>query len=47
MFGKRVEGIFYNELVFTTKHYVRGVSAIQSAWLPLAAPKYFNNMKAS
>ncbi|KAG1469503.1 hypothetical protein G6F56_003220 [Rhizopus delemar] len=47
MFGKRAEGIFYNELVFTTKHYVRGVSSIQSAWLPLAAPKYFNNMKAS
>ncbi|KAI8063377.1 P-loop containing nucleoside triphosphate hydrolase protein [Gilbertella persicaria] len=44
MFGKRVEGILYNELVFTTKHYVRGVSAIQSAWLPLAAPKYFNNV---
>ncbi|KAL0094270.1 P-loop containing nucleoside triphosphate hydrolase protein [Phycomyces blakesleeanus] len=43
MFGKRVEGIMYNELVFTTKHYVRGVSAIQSSWLPLAAPKYFNN----
>ncbi|KAF7724585.1 putative ATP-dependent RNA helicase dhr2 [Apophysomyces ossiformis] len=43
MFGKRVEGIMYNELVFTTKHYVRGVSAIQSAWLPLAAPRYFNN----
>ncbi|KAG2218383.1 hypothetical protein INT45_013334 [Circinella minor] len=43
MFGKRVEGIMYNELVFTTKHYVRGVSAIQAAWLPQAAPKYFNN----
>ncbi|GAA5811851.1 hypothetical protein MFLAVUS_005297 [Mucor flavus] len=46
MFGKRVEGILYNELVFTTKHYVRGVSAIQSAWLPLAAPKYFNNVRS-
>ncbi|ORZ08978.1 P-loop containing nucleoside triphosphate hydrolase protein [Absidia repens] len=45
MFGKRVEGIMYNELVFTTKHYVRSVSSIQSAWLPAAAPKYFNNMK--
>ncbi|CAO3645325.1 unnamed protein product [Cunninghamella blakesleeana] len=45
MFGKSVEGIMYNELVFTTKHYVRSVSAIQSVWLPLAAPKYFNNMK--
>ncbi|KAI7903027.1 P-loop containing nucleoside triphosphate hydrolase protein [Cokeromyces recurvatus] len=47
MFGKRVEGIMYNELVFTTKHYVRGVSAIQSAWLPQAAPKYFNNVKTA
>ncbi|KAI8968927.1 P-loop containing nucleoside triphosphate hydrolase protein [Mycotypha africana] len=45
MFGKRVEGLMYNELVFTTKHYVRGVSAIQSSWLPLAAPKYFNNVR--
>ncbi|KAI7878861.1 P-loop containing nucleoside triphosphate hydrolase protein [Lichtheimia hyalospora FSU 10163] len=44
MFTKRVEGIMYNELVFTTKHYVRGVSAIQSSWLPQAAPKYFNNV---
>lgn len=43
MFGKRVEGILYNELVFTTKHYVRNVSAIQSAWLPESAPKYFSN----
>ncbi|KAI8060772.1 P-loop containing nucleoside triphosphate hydrolase protein [Gongronella butleri] len=47
MFGKRVEGIMYNELVFTTKHYVRNVSAIQSPWLPLAAPRYFNNMNNS
>ncbi|KAI9316800.1 P-loop containing nucleoside triphosphate hydrolase protein [Dichotomocladium elegans] len=44
MFNKRVEGIMYNELVFTTKHYVRSVSAIQSSWLPQAAPKYFNNV---
>ncbi|KAI7872375.1 P-loop containing nucleoside triphosphate hydrolase protein [Spinellus fusiger] len=43
MFGKRVEGVMYNELVFTTKHYIRSVSAIQSSWLPLAAPKYFNH----
>ncbi|CAO3685393.1 unnamed protein product [Umbelopsis vinacea] len=45
MFGKRVEAIMYNELVFTTKQYVRGVSSVQAAWLPMAAPKYFGNSK--
>ncbi|KAI8584118.1 hypothetical protein K450DRAFT_218231 [Umbelopsis ramanniana AG] len=45
MFGKRVEAIMYNELVFTTKQYVRGVSTVQGAWLPMAAPKYFGNSK--
>ncbi|KAI9282963.1 P-loop containing nucleoside triphosphate hydrolase protein [Umbelopsis sp. AD052] len=45
MFGKRVEAIMYNELVFTTRQYVRGVSTVQGAWLPMAAPKYFGNSK--
>jgi len=45
MFGKRVEAIMYNELVFTTKQYVRGVSSVHAAWLPMAAPKYFGNSK--
>ncbi|KAI8997091.1 P-loop containing nucleoside triphosphate hydrolase protein [Pilobolus umbonatus] len=45
MFGKSVEGILYNELVFTTKHYVRSVSAIQSSWLPLTVPRYFSNAR--
>ncbi|ORX87728.1 P-loop containing nucleoside triphosphate hydrolase protein [Basidiobolus meristosporus CBS 931.73] len=44
MFGKKVEAIVYNELVFTTKHYLRGISGIQANWLPQAAPKYFNNV---
>jgi HrpA-like RNA helicase len=41
LFGKKREAIMYNELVFTTKHFIRGVSALESAWLPQAAPKYF------
>ncbi|KAJ2959025.1 hypothetical protein NQZ79_g5437 [Umbelopsis isabellina] len=45
MFGKRVEAIMYNELVFTTKQYVRNVSSVQAAWLPLVAPKYFGNAR--
>jgi len=46
LFGKKREAIMYNELVFTTKHYIRGVSALESAWLPLAAPKYFGQRGA-
>ncbi|RUS32656.1 P-loop containing nucleoside triphosphate hydrolase protein [Jimgerdemannia flammicorona] len=45
MFKKKVDAIMYNELVFTTKEYVRGVSKIQSAWLTGVAPPYFNNVK--
>lgn len=32
MFGRKVEGIMYNELVYTSKCYARGVSAIQLGW---------------
>ncbi|KAG0056730.1 putative ATP-dependent RNA helicase dhr2 [Gryganskiella cystojenkinii] len=46
LFGKKREAIMYNELVFTTKHYIRGVSALESAWLPQAAPKYFGQRGA-
>lgn len=46
LFGRRREAIMYNELVFTTKHYVRGVSALSSAWLSQAAPKYFGQRQA-
>ncbi|RKP34858.1 putative ATP-dependent RNA helicase DHX33-like protein [Dimargaris cristalligena] len=41
LFGKRHEAILYNELVFTTRLYVRGVSAIQANWIPEASPRYF------
>lgn len=33
MFGRKVEAVIYNEFVFTTKAYARGVSAIQLKWL--------------
>ncbi|KAF9192954.1 putative ATP-dependent RNA helicase dhr2 [Haplosporangium sp. Z 767] len=46
LFGKKREAIMYNELVFTTKHYIRGVSALESAWLSQAAPKYFGQRRA-
>lgn len=33
LFGKKVEAIMYNEFVYTTRSYARGVSAIQAVWL--------------
>ncbi|KAF9312283.1 putative ATP-dependent RNA helicase dhr2 [Linnemannia elongata] len=46
LFGKKREAIMYDELVFTTKHFVRGVSALESNWLSQAAPKYFGQRHA-
>lgn len=33
LFGKKVEAIMYNEFVYTSRSYARGVSAIQAVWL--------------
>ncbi|KAI9792004.1 MAG: putative ATP-dependent RNA helicase dhr2 [Piccolia ochrophora] len=33
LFGRKVEAIMYNEYVFTTKSYAKGVSAIQMNWI--------------
>ena len=33
LFGRKVEAIMYNEFVYTSKAYARGVSAIQLRWL--------------
>ncbi|KAL2011961.1 hypothetical protein VTN00DRAFT_4679 [Thermoascus crustaceus] len=33
LFGKKVEAIMYNEFVFTTRSYARGVSAVQMDWV--------------
>ena len=32
LYGRKVEAIVYNELVFTVKNYARGVSAVQLDW---------------
>ena len=33
LFGRKVEAIMYNEYVFTSRSYARGVSAIQTNWI--------------
>ena len=33
LFGKKVEAIMYNEFVFTSRSYARGVSAVQMDWI--------------
>jgi ATP-dependent RNA helicase DHR2 len=33
LFGRKVEGIVFNEFVFTNKSYARGVSAVQTNWI--------------
>ena len=33
LFGKKIEAIMYNEFVFTTRSYARGVSAVQMDWV--------------
>jgi len=33
LFGRKVEAILYNEFVFTSRTYARGVSAVQADWV--------------
>ena len=33
LFGRKLEAIMYNEYVYTTKAFARGVSAVQVRWL--------------
>lgn len=33
LFGRKIEAIMYNEFVFTTRSYARGVSAVQMDWV--------------
>ena len=33
LFGKKVEAILFNEFVFTSKSYAKGVSAVQLVWI--------------
>lgn len=40
--GRKPNCIFFNELVYTTKHYMRGVSCIENNWLPEVAPMIYD-----
>lgn len=33
LFGRKQEAIMYNEFVFTSRSYARGVSAVQMDWV--------------
>lgn len=41
LFGKRPDWLIFNELVCTTRHYIRNVTRIDSVWLPELASRYF------
>ncbi|TPX31860.1 hypothetical protein SmJEL517_g04900 [Synchytrium microbalum] len=41
VFGKKVGGVFYNELVHTSRQYMRNVSVVNPAWFAEAAPHYY------
>jgi ATP-dependent RNA helicase DHX8/PRP22 len=41
LFNKNPEWVIYNELVLTTKEYMRNVLAVDAKWLVEMAPKYF------
>ena len=39
--GKAPECIVFNEVIKTTRQYVRGITKIESGWLPELAPFFF------
>jgi len=43
LFGRRPEAIMYNDLILTSKQYMRNASAIHPNWIAQTAPKYFGN----
>lgn len=47
LFGsaKGVKCVMYNELVLTSRQYLRGVSVIRSEWLADVAPKYYGRVQ--
>jgi ATP-dependent RNA helicase DHX8/PRP22 len=40
--GKAPDCIIFNEVVKTSRQYVRGVTVIEVSWLPEIAPAYFS-----
>ena len=45
LFGKKPPCVVYNELVLTSKNYIRDVSAININWLVEVAPRYFSRWR--
>ncbi|KAL6598776.1 P-loop containing nucleoside triphosphate hydrolase protein [Neocallimastix sp. 'constans'] len=43
LFGRKPEAIMYNDLILTSKQYMRNASAIHPNWIAQTAPKYFGN----
>ena len=41
LFGKKSQAVFFNELVHTSRKYMRKISRIQKEWLLEVAPHYF------
>ena len=44
--GRAPECVVFNEVIKTTRQYVRGITKIESAWLPELAPFFFANKPA-
>jgi len=47
LYSKKPEYLIYNEVVMTTKEYMRSVLAIDPKWLVELAPRYFQRADAS
>ncbi|XP_954145.1 DEAD-box family helicase, putative [Theileria annulata] len=45
VFKQNIKFVVYNDLVLTTKHFIRQVSEIQAKWLMELAPHYYQNIK--
>ena len=47
LFSRRVSCVLFNELLFTTRLYMRDVTQIEREWLPELAPQYFGTQGTS
>ncbi|KAJ3020069.1 hypothetical protein HKX48_001375 [Thoreauomyces humboldtii] len=47
LFQKKPDAVVYNELMRTTKQYMRNISIIQPAWLVDVAPQYYGRASAN
>jgi len=47
LFSRRAPCVLYNELVFTTRLYMRDLTTIEAAWLAEVAPHFFKSGAAA